>query len=372
MAVRQVPFFNYQFLIKQNEAEVRASMESVFARGAYIMQKDVVQFEENLKKYLNVKHAFGVANGTDAIVIALRAAGVKPGDEVILPSHTFIASAAAVALNNAVPVPVECGPDHMLDPEAVAAAVTSKSKFVMPVQVNGRTCNMDAIQALADKHGLKIIEDAAQGLGSKFKGRAAGTFGLAGTISFFPAKVLGCFGDGGAIVTNDDNMAEQIHALRDHGRNRDGEIVMWGFNSRLDNLHAAVLDVKLKHYPEVVARRREIARMYEEGLGDLSQLVLPPAPDDDPNHFDIYQNYELEADRRDELRSFLSDRGVGTLIQWGGKAIHHFEKLGMNKHHLPKTDRYFSRFLMLPMNVSLHNDDVSYVIESVREFYMKI
>ncbi|MGE0763244.1 MAG: DegT/DnrJ/EryC1/StrS family aminotransferase [Bdellovibrionales bacterium] len=371
MSVRKVPFFNYPYIITQNEDEVRARMEDVFKRGAFIMQKDLVEFEENLKKYLGVKYAFGVANGTDAIVIALKAAGIQPGDEVILPSHTFIASAAAVALNNAVPVPVECAPDHMLDPEVIEKAITKKTKFIMPVQVNGRTCDMDRIQAIADRHGLKIVEDAAQGLGSKWKGKMASTFGIAGTFSFFPAKVLGCWGDGGAIVTNDDQMAKEIYALRDHGRNQDGEIVTWGFNSRLDNLHAAVLDVKLKHYPQVIARRREIAKMYQKGLGDMPQLVLPPAPDSDPNHFDVYQNYELEADKRDQLRSFLSDQGVGTLIQWGGKAIHHFDKLGMNKYSLPKTDRYFTRFLMLPMNMAINNEDVAFVIESVREFYKK-
>jgi dTDP-4-amino-4,6-dideoxygalactose transaminase len=371
MANRQVPFFNYGYLITQNEAEVRARMDDVFKRGAFILQKDMTEFEENLRKFTGAKHALAVANGTDALVLALRAAGIKAGDEVILPAHTFIASASAVALNEAVPVPVECGADHMIDAESVEKAVTRKTKFIMPVQLNGRTCDMDKLQAIADKHGLKIVEDAAQGLGSKFKGRSAGTFGVAGTFSFYPAKVLGCYGDGGAILTNDDQMAEKLHALRDHGRGRTGDIEMWGFNSRLDNLQAAILDVKLKHYPEVIARRREIAGRYAKGFSGLAQVTPPPGPQDSGDHFDIYQNYEIEADKRDELRSFLTDRGVGTLIQWGGKALHHFEKLGMNRHPLPKTDRYFTRFLMLPINMSLSNDDVDYVIEGVREFYKR-
>src|SRR5262249_33720194 len=156
-----------------------------------------------------------------------------------------------------------------------------------------------ALQAVADKHGLVIVEDAAQGLGSKFRGRYAGTFGAAGTFSFYPAKVLGCFGDGGAVVTNDDAVARQIMLLRDHGRDEDGRVVAWGLNSRLDNLQAAILDFKLKTYPQEMARRREIAARYQAGLGDLPQVALPPAPDADPDHFDVYQNYEIEAEGRD-------------------------------------------------------------------------
>lgn len=368
---RNVPFFNYPFLYQQNGEEVRARMEDVLKRGAFIHQKENWEFEKNLATFLGVKYAFGVANGTDSMNIVLRALKIGPGDEVVMPSHTYIATAASAALLGAKPVLVECGPDHMVDPEALERAITSRTKCIMPVHVNGRTCDMDRIMQIAEKHKIPVLEDAAQALGSKFKGKHAGTFGIAGSFSFYPAKVLGCFGDGGALVTNDDWMAEQIFLLRDHGRNKDGVMVTWGLNSRLDNLSAAVLDVKLKYYGDVMKRRREIAAMYQEGLQDLAELALPPGPNADPNHYDIYQNYEIEADRRDELKKYLSENGVGTLVQWGGSAVHMFKGIGFDDVKLPITERMTSRFLMLPMNYSLTDEDVAYVVKTVRAFYRK-
>lgn len=368
LATRSVPFFNYRGVFAPQESEFLGIVQDVIRRGAFIMQQDLRTFEQNLARFTGAKHAFGVANGTDALIIALRAAGIGPGDEVIFPSHTMVASPASIHFAGATPVPVECGPDHMIDPESVRQAVTSKTRAIMPVQLNGRTANMDALQSIADEHGLLIVEDAAQALGSRYKGRCAGTFGIAGTYSFYPAKVLGCFGDGGGIVTNDDEVASRIHQLRDHGRDEEGEVVTWGLNSRLDNLQAAILDFQLKDYDKVMARRRELAGMYQEELGGLSELALPPAPDSDPDHYDVYQNYELEADRRDELKDFLKEAGVGTLVQWGGKAVHQFKGLGFNVS-LPKTDRFFERCLMIPLNMTMTDEDLLYVCSQIKRFY---
>lgn len=365
---RTIPFFPYSQLFTSQEQELSEVILGVCRRGAYILQQDCRDFERDLAAFMKVKHAFGVANGTDAIIIGLKAAGIGAGDEVILPSHTYIATAAAVHMVGATPVLAECGVDHMLDAADLERHITPRTKAIMPVQVNGRTCDMDAIGAVATKHQLMIVEDAAQGLGSTFKGKSAGTFGVFGTISFYPAKLLGCFGDGGAVVTNDDAIARKIMLLRDHGRNEDGIVVGWGYNSRLDNLQAAVLNYKFRTFPQDIARRREIASMYEKGLGDLSELTLPPAPDEDPRHFDVYQNYELEADRRDALRAHLEANGVRTIIQWAGTPVHQFKELGFNVS-LPKTDRFFERCFMLPMNVALKDDDVSYIISVIRGFY---
>lgn len=365
---RSIPFFNYRGAFAAQEAEYLDIVRDVLRRGAFIQQRDLADFEARLASYVGVPHALGVGNATDGLILALRALGVGAGDEVIFPSHTMVASPASAALVGATPVPVDCGADHLIDPDAVAAAITSRTRVIMPVQLNGRTCRMDALEALAEKHGLLIVEDAAQGLGSSYKGRRAGSFGSAASISFYPAKILGCFGDGGAVTTQDREVARKISLLRDHGRNEKGDVECWGMNSRLDNLHAAVLDFQFKDYETIVNRRRAIASRYDERLRDLAELTLPPAPDSDPDHFDVYQNYEIEADRRDALKAHLAKRGVGTLIQWGGKAVHQFPALGLNVT-LPQTERVFERCLMLPLNMMVADDDVDYICETIHEFY---
>jgi len=365
----KVPFFNYPALFKMQEKEIMDTLHDVMSRGAYILQRDLEEFEENIRELIGVKHVLGVADGTNALILALRAADVGDGDEVIMSSHTYIATAASVHFVGAKPVLVECGADHMIDPESVERAINDKTKVIMPTQLNGRTCDMDALQSIADKHGLAIIEDAAQALSSMYKGKCAGTFGLAGTFSFYPAKVLGCFGDGGAIVTNNDEIAERVALFRDHGRNKDGEVVTWGTNSRLDNIQAAILNLKLRTFKKDIERRRQIAAMYDQALNNIDDLFLPPAPDADENHYDIYQNYELESGHRDELRSFLAERGVGTIIQWGGKAVHQFKGLGFDNVRLPVVEKMTSRFLMLPMHTALTDEDVGYICDCIVEFY---
>lgn len=369
LAERKIPFFNYPALFAAREQEVMDVLRDVMSRGAYILQRDLVEFEANLKRFLNVKHAFGVADGTNALILSLRAAGVGTGDEVIVPGHTYIASAAAIHFAGAMPVLCECGPDHLIDVESARCCISARTKAIMPVQLNGRTADMDAIMGLAQEHGLQVIEDAAQALGSKFNGRFSGTFGAAGTFSFYPAKVLGCFGDGGAVVTNDDELAERVSLLRDHGRNAEGEVAAWGTNSRLDNIQAAVLNFKLKTFLQDLERRRTIASLYQAGLGDIAEVDLPPAPGSDPRHYDIYQNYEIEADERDGLKVFLEGRGVQTIVQFGGKAVHQFKGLGLENVSLPITERRYSRFLLLPMNMTLRDEDVEYIVGCVREFY---
>jgi dTDP-4-amino-4,6-dideoxygalactose transaminase len=368
IAVRQVPFFNYSALFEQDRSGLTQVILDVCSRGAYIMQRDLVEFEAALAKFTGAKHAIGVADGTNAIMLGLRALELPAGSEVVMASHTYVATANAAHFAGLVPVPVECGSDHMIDAASVEQAITPKTKVIMPTQLNGRCADMDALRALADKHGLIIAEDAAQALGARFRGVHAGLFGAFGTISFYPAKVLGCFGDGGAVLTNDDRIASFVRMARDHGRNDDGEFVMWGTNSRLDNLQAAILNYKLKSYDQVMRRRRWIAARYQELLGDLRQLHLPPAPDADPRHFDIFQNYEIEADDRDALKDFLKANGVGSLIQWSGQPLHRIKALGLHRP-LPRTDRMFERCLMLPIHMAMSDADVDYVAETIRTFY---
>lgn len=365
---RTIPFFDYPFLFTSEEAELVALFRSVGRRGAFILQQDLRQFESHLAAFTGARHALGVGNATDGLLIALRAAGAGPGDEVIFASHTMVATASAIHFAGAIPVPVECGPDHLLDPAAAEAAITSRTRALLPTQLNGRTADMKALGAIARRHGLVIVEDAAQALGSRFQNQCAGTFGAASAISFFPAKLLGCLGDGGAVLSNDDAVADRMLQLRDHGRRADGEIVSWGLNSRLDNLQAAILDFRLKAYSRVIERRRELARLYRERLALLEQLVLPRGPDGDPDHFDVFQNYEIEARDRDGLRAFLQARGIGTLIPWGGKAVHQWPALGFAVS-LPYTEHLFERLLLLPLNLSLTNDDIHQVCDGIHAFY---
>ena len=368
MNERSVPFFDYPRAYLDERDELIGIFDDVGKRGAFIMQQDLHDFEVTLADYAGTDHAVGVANATDGLELSWIALGLRPGDEVICCSHTMLATASAIKTAGGTPVPVELGEDNLINPDAVEAAITPRTVGVMPTQLNGRTCKMDRIMSIAEKNHFFVVEDSAQALGSRYKGQHAGTFGHAGAFSFFPAKVLGCLGDGGGVGMNDDNLFDRVYQLHDHGRDIEGVVKSWGRNSRLDNLQAAILNYRIKDYSQIINRRRTIAAMYQEQLEDLDELRLPPAPDADPDHFDVYQNYELEADRRDELQRYLGDHGIGTLIQWGGKAVHQWEHLGFTVK-LPKVERFFERCIMLPMNMFIDDDDVQYVCEKVRAFY---
>ncbi len=365
---RAIPFFPYPQVFLQEEEDLVRIFRDVGRRGAFIEQEDLRRFEASLARFMGARHVIGVANATDGLQIALRAAGVGPGTEVIFSSHTMVATAAAIHFAGAIPVAVECGSDHLIDPQAVAAAITSRTSAILPTHLNGRTADMEALAWLASRNQLLIVEDAAQALGSRFEGQCAGTFGAAATISFFPAKVLGCLGDGGAVIASDEGVAGRARALHDHGRDPHGNVTGWGFNSRLDNLQAAILDHRLPKFYAVIERRRELARAYDAALEGVAEVVRPPAPDADEIHFDVYQNYEVEADQRDRLREFLTARGVGTLLPWGGKAVHQWEALGFAAR-LPTTETLFERVLLLPMHAWLTGDDVALISSMVREFY---
>lgn len=366
-----IPFFDYPALFTSEEEELVAIFRDVGRRGAFILQQDLERFERNLAAYLGARHVLGVANATDGLIIGLRAALPRSGDdrdEVIFPSHTMVATAAAIHFAGFQPVPVECGADHLIDPQAVEGAVTSRTRAILPVQLNGRTADMDALGKIAGRHDLEIVEDAAQALGSRFQGRCAGTFGASAAISFFPAKLLGCLGDGGCAIVNDGEIYDRMLQLHDHGRRADGEILSWGLNSRLDNLQAAILDYRLRSYERVIVKRRALADVYQSRLGRIEQLRLPPAPGSDPRHFDVFQNYEVEAVRRDELRAYLKESGIGTILPWGGKAVHQWPALGFMQR-LPYTESLFERLLLLPMNLSVTVDQVHEVCDAIEDFY---
>ncbi|MDW8119908.1 MAG: DegT/DnrJ/EryC1/StrS family aminotransferase [Chloroflexota bacterium] len=365
----KVPYIDYPTAFRKMEGEIMETIRQVLAGGDLILRKHVEAFEAHLAQFVGTRYAIGVNSGTDALHLSLRAAGIGPGDEVITVSHTFVATAAAIHHAGATPVLVDIGDDHNMDVGKVERAITPRTKAIIPVHLNGRLCAMDALMAIAQRHNLLVIEDAAQALGASYKGRKAGSFGIAGCFSFYPAKILGAFGDAGAVVTNDPQIAQKVRWLRNHGRTEDGDVALFSFNSRLDNLHAAILDLKLKWVPEWIRRRREIARLYHQRLADLPQVHLPPPPVEEGPFFDVFQNYEIEAERRDALVEHLKAQGIEVMLPWGGKAVHHFKALGLSHYALPKTDAVFRRVLMLPMHPELTDQQVEYVAQSIRAFY---
>ena len=365
--MRKIPFFNYPEIFKEDANEYNKIFLETCNKGAFIMQQELSDFEESLAEFLGCKHAIGVADGTAALIFSLKASGIKPGDEIIVSSHTFIATASAIHHVGAIPVVCDCKEDSSFDWITAEELITKRTKALMPTQLNGRTSNMDQICNLAKKYNLEILEDSCQALGSKYKNHYAGLFGKAGSFSFYPAKNLGCFGDGGAVVTNDNEIAQYIRMLRDHGRAENGEVKVWGHNGRLDNIQAAFLGFKLKSYEEKINRRREIATIYDESLRSKSHIILPPSPSEDSHHFDTYQNYEIQIDERDKIRNYLRENGVGTIIQWGGWMLHQFTKLSL-KAKAPYAEKMSKRMLLLPMNHMLKDEEVIYICNLINSY----
>lgn len=365
---RKVRFVDYPRQFRDMEAEIMGTVHAILSKGDLMLRQQLRDFEAHLAEFCGTKYAVGTSNCTDALHLCLRAAGIGAGDEVISVSHTFVASIAAIHHSGATPVLVDIGEDHNIDPDAIVPAITKRTKAIMPVHLNGRVSEMDRIMAIAEKHGLVVIEDTAQALGGSLDGRRGGNWGLAGCFSFYPAKLLGAFGDAGALVTNSEEIATKVRSLRDHGRTPHGELSGWSFNCRLDNLQAALLDLKLPRVESWITRRRELAAIYDQELRDVEELLLPPAPDTG-RHFDAFQNYEIEAARRDELVAHLDRAGIEILLPWGGRGVHQHTALGLRHFSLPRTERLFEGALLLPMFPELTDEQVRYVSQQIRAFY---
>ncbi len=347
--------------------EIDAAIVDCLSKGDLIMRRHLREFEEHLAAFVGTRYAVGVNSGFHALHLSLIAAEIGPGDEVIVPAHTFVASVSAIVLVGARPVLVDVAEDYNMDLDAVERALTPRTRAVMPVHLNGRVCNMERLLALAREHNLLIIEDAAQALGATFKGKRAGSFGLTGCFSFYPFKVLGAFGDAGALTTDDEEIAIKARRLRYNGEDREtGEYHFHGFTCLLDNVQAAVLDVKLRHLPRWLERRRQVADMYRQGLTGVGDLRLPHFADDD--YYDIYQNYVVRTKRRDELVAYLQEQGVEVLVHWRKPMWAHVG-LGLGPHNLPETEAICREVLSLPMNAEIDDESVEIVIETVRRFY---
>jgi dTDP-4-amino-4,6-dideoxygalactose transaminase len=359
-----IPFNNPRGAHLAFQAEMDAAIQRVIDSGWYILGREGEAFEAAFAAYHGVAHAVGVANGTDALELALRAAGVGVGDEVITVSHTAVATVCAIERAGARPVLVDIDPDtYTLDPRAAAAAITSRTCAIIPVHLYGHPADMDAITALASRHDLLIIEDCAQAHGARWRGRRVGTFGHMAAFSFYPTKNLGALGDGGAVITNDVQYAGRMKRLRTYGQSTRYVHDERGVNSRLDELQAAILGVKLPHLDEQNARRHQIARQYDAGLADLAAIPIQH-PDADP----VHHLYVVRHPERDALIDGLKADGIGTLIHYA-IPVHlqaAYADLGCARGSLPITERACSEIVSLPLYIGLDDGAIARVIDSVR------
>jgi len=365
----RVKFVDYPLQYRNIQTEIQQVTHAVLSAGDLILRQQTEDFEARLAEFCGTRYAIGVSNCTDALFLSYKAAGLGPGDEVITVGHTFVATVASIVHTGATPVLVDIQDDHNVSSACVEASITPRTRALVPVSLNGRAAQLDVLSDIARQHDLLMIEDSAQALGATLNGKMAGSWGLAGCFSFYPAKLLGTFGDAGAIITDDADLADRLRLLRNHGRTPDGDIAGWSYNCRIDNLHAAWLDLKLRQLPDQLERRREIARIYVEELGDLQDLRLPPGPDDDSTRYDVFQNFEIEANDVNKLIQHLTEQGVETLRPWGGRGVHQFPNLGLQHHQLPRTDRLFADAVLLPMYPELTDAEIRWVTSTIRTFY---
>ena len=391
-----IPLLNLKRQYKNIEEEVNASVLECFKNAQYIMGENVKQFEKEIAEKIGVKHAITVGNGTDALIIALKSLGIKEGDEVITTDYTFFATAEAIRFVGATPVFCDVELDtYNIDPSQIEEKITDKTKAIICVHLFGNACKMDQINDIAKRHNLYVIEDAAQAVNSQYKGKNVGNLGDVACFSFFPTKNLGCFGDGGMITTNDDDLATIIRALKVHGSGENGmkayailndeevEVVeqnsgdntvynplkyynyLIGHNSRLDEIQAAILRIKLKHLDEYTENRRSISHKYIEALKDTS-LVMPTETEGGKHVFHLFI---LQSENREEIESKLKEKGIATGTYY--KVPMHLQKafndLGYKKGDFPNAEYLSERTFAIPLFPEMNDEEREYIINSIKE-----
>jgi dTDP-4-amino-4,6-dideoxygalactose transaminase len=358
---------NPQKAYRQIKSEIDAAYFDVMSRGDLIDRGHLRQFEENLARFVGTRFAVGLNSGYDALHMSLRAAGIGLGAEVIVPAHTFVATCSAVVNVGATPVLVDVTKDFNINCGLIEEAVTPRTRGIVPVHLSGWMAEMPRVMEIARKHDLVVIEDACQSLGASIAGKKAGSWGLTGCWSFYPFKILGGYGDGGAITTDDEEVAQFARRMRYNGEDREtGEYHGHGFTCLLDNLQAAFLDVKLRHLPAWIARRQVVAGHYYEGLSDLPDLLLPRYERAGFDH--VYQNYTVRSKQGSEFSDTLRAKGVEILTQFR-KPYYRHERLKLVDRGFPETEALSREVCSLPMNTELEDEEVQFVIQTVRSFY---
>lgn len=356
--------------------EVQAAINSVMDSAQFINGPEVQAFKKELADYLGVKHVIPCANGTDALQIAMMALGLKPGDEVITPSYTYIATTEVIGLLGLKPVFVDCEKDTFnISPKAIEAAITRNTKAIVPVHLYGQSCDMESILKIAKKYDLKVIEDNAQAIGAEYtfsngSVRKTGTIGDIGCTSFFPSKNLGCFGDGGAIFTNDDNLAEKLAMVANHGQSKRYYHDIVGCNSRLDSIQAAVLRIKLKELDNYIAARRKAADFYDKQFASVKELTVPFRAKDSTH---VFHQYTLQLDNsvnRDDLVTYLGEHDIPAMIYYPVPAHKQkmFATIETSSGNLENTNWLTYRVFSLPMHTELDEEQLTHICTTVKNF----
>ena len=364
----EVPFLDLRDSYLELKQEIDDAYRRVMDSGWYILGEEVKAFEREFAEYCGTRHCVGVANGLEALELILRVYGIGPGDEVIVPANTYIATWLAVSATGATPVPVEPnGGTYNIDPGRIEASITPRTKAILPVHLYGQTAEMDPINEIAARRGLKVIEDAAQAHGARYRDRRAGSLGDAAGWSFYPTKNLGAYGDAGAVTTDDDELAERVRVLRNYGSKEKYYNEEKGINSRLDELHAAILRVRLEHLEEWNARRTRIAGMYLEGLATADVMLPAVADGADP----VWHLFVIRSKRRDELQRYLKSVEVNTLVHYPvpPHLQQAYREMNLDPGSLPVSEMIHHQVLSLPMGPQLSGTDVTRVIEAVMSYY---
>ena len=358
--------------------EIDEAIRKVIDSSSFVRGDVVLNFQQNLERYLNVRHVIPVGNGTDALQISLMALGLKSGDEVITPSFTFVSTAEVVALLGLKPVFIDVDPSSFcMSVENVSKAITKKTKAIIPVQLFGQNADMEPINAIAKKHGLHVVEDACQSIASEYRFQngdvfKSGCMGDLGCTSFFPSKNLGCYGDGGAIFTNDDVLAENARSIANHGMKTRYHYERIGVNSRLDSIQAAVLDVKLRYLDQYIESRRKAAKYYDEKLSDIPPIICP-SQSKSSGH--VYHQYTIRVKngKRGELQSYLKEQGIPTMVYYPVPL--HLQKAYNDGRYsigdLPNTEGLASTVLSLPMHTELDEEQLAYITNNIRKFFTR-
>lgn len=352
-------------------AEIESALQGVLDRGDFILGQDVTRLEEEFAAYCGTKYAVGVDSGLSALELSLRAFGIGAGDEVIVPAHTFTATAAAVSFAGAIPVFVDVDPHTLcIDVEKIEAAITPHTRAILPVHLYGLPADMDPILTIAEKHNLIVVEDSCQAHGAIYKGRRAGNLGHAAGFSFYPTKNLGACGDAGMVTTNDPKVVDTIKALRNCGQTSKNVHELQPFNHRLDSMQAAILRVKLHYLDQWIASRRKLAAVYDRLLADL-KVILPAEPS---GYEHVYHLYVIRSENRDALQAHLKEHGIGTAIHYP-KPVHlqpFYTKQGGGEGQFPIAEATCNQILSLPMYPELTEAQVDVVADVIREFALRL